>query len=149
MLFSNLCGQGGHRPGFFWKKKSLWAVLLKQPPEVFCKKKVFLEISQNSQEKTSARDSFLIKLQDEACNFIKKESLADVFSCEFCEISKSTCGRLLLVLWAVQISLTNLQVSWRPLISWFMKPSHLSREYASMLFVTQHESDLNLLSAFN
>ena len=30
-----------------------------------------------------------------------------------------------------------------------MKPSHLSREYASMLFVTQHESDLNLLSAFN
>ena len=102
--------------GFFEKKKSLWAVLLKQPPEVFCKKKVFLEISQNSQEKTSARDSFLIKLQDEACNFIKKESLAYVFSCEFCEISKSTCGRLLLVLWAVQISLTNLQVSWRP---WF------------------------------
>ena len=26
----------------------------------------------------------------EACNFIKKESLAQVFSCEFCEISKST-----------------------------------------------------------
>ena len=25
-----------------------------------------------------------------ACNFIKKESLAQVFSCEFCEISKST-----------------------------------------------------------
>ena len=32
-------------------------------------KKVFLEISQNSQENTSARVSFLIK----ACNFIKKE----------------------------------------------------------------------------
>ena len=30
-------------------------------PEVFCKE-VFLEISQNSQENTSARDSFLIKL---------------------------------------------------------------------------------------
>ena len=26
----------------------------------------------------------------EACNFIKKETLAQVFSCEFCEIYKST-----------------------------------------------------------
>ena len=26
----------------------------------------------------------------EACNFIKKETLAEVFSCEFCEISKNT-----------------------------------------------------------
>ena len=25
-----------------------------------------------------------------ACNFIKKETLAQVFSCEFCEISKNT-----------------------------------------------------------
>ena len=40
-------------------------------------KEVFLEISQNSQENTCA-------------NFIKKESLAQVFSCEFCEISKNT-----------------------------------------------------------
>ena len=31
-------------------------------PEEFCKK-VFLELSQNSQENTSARASFLIKLQ--------------------------------------------------------------------------------------
>ena len=36
-------------------------------------KKVFLEISQNLQ----------------ACNLIKKETLAQVFSCEFCEISKN------------------------------------------------------------
>ena len=36
-------------------------------------KKVFLEISQNSPE---------------ACNFTKKETLAQMFSCEFCEISK-------------------------------------------------------------
>ena len=54
---------------------------------VLCKK-VFLEISQNSQEKTCARVSFLIKLQ--ACNLIKKATLAQVFSCEFCEISKNT-----------------------------------------------------------
>ena len=26
----------------------------------------------------------------EACNFIKKETLAQVFSCEFCDISKNT-----------------------------------------------------------
>ena len=29
-------------------------------------------------------------VQAEACNFIKKETLTRVFSCEFCEISKST-----------------------------------------------------------
>ena len=51
-------------------------------------KKVFLEISQNTQENTCARVSFLTKLQ--ACNFIKKETLAQVFSCEFCEIPKNT-----------------------------------------------------------
>ena len=39
-------------------------------------KKVSLEILQNSQENTSTRVSFLIKLQSLACNFIKKETLA-------------------------------------------------------------------------
>ena len=29
-------------------------------------------------------------LEAEACNFIKKETLAQVFSCEFCEIAKNT-----------------------------------------------------------
>ena len=51
-------------------------------------KKVLLKISQSSQENTCARVSFLIKLQ--ACNFIKKETLAQVFSCGFWEISKNT-----------------------------------------------------------
>ena len=44
-------------------------------------KKVFLEISQNSQKSTCARVSFLIKLL---------ATLAQVFSCEFWEISKIT-----------------------------------------------------------
>ena len=44
---------------------------------VLCKK-VFLEMTQNSQENTCARISFSIKLQ------------AQAFSCEFCENSKST-----------------------------------------------------------
>ena len=39
------------------------------------RKKVFLEISQN---------------WPAACNFIRKETLAQVFSCEFCENSKNT-----------------------------------------------------------
>ena len=51
-------------------------------------KKMFLEISQNSQENNCARVSSLIKLQ--ACSFIKKETLAQVFSCKFFEISKNT-----------------------------------------------------------
>ena len=51
---------------------------------------MLLEILQNSQENTCAKFSFLIKLQAETCNFIKKETLAQVFSCEFCEISKNT-----------------------------------------------------------
>ena len=38
--------------------------------------------------KLQAWGTFLIKLQ--ACNFIKKETLAQVFSCEFCEISNNT-----------------------------------------------------------
>ena len=49
-------------------------------------KKVFLKILQISQENTSARVSFLIKLQES----IRKETLAQVFSCEFCEISKNS-----------------------------------------------------------
>ena len=46
-------------------------------------KKVFWEISQNSRENACARVSFLIKI-------IKKETLAQVYICEFCEISKNT-----------------------------------------------------------
>ena len=50
-------------------------------------KTVVLEISQNSQENTCTTVSSLIKLH--SWNFIKKETLEQVFSCDFCEISKS------------------------------------------------------------
>ena len=57
-------------------------------PEVLVKN--FLTISQNSEENTCARVYFLIKLQrPETCNFIRKETLAQVFSCEFCEILRT------------------------------------------------------------
>ena len=52
--------------------------------------KVLLKISQNSRRNTCARVCFLIMLQALACNSIKKETLAKIFSCEFCEIFKNT-----------------------------------------------------------
>ena len=52
--------------------------------------KVFLKIWQNQQENTFARASFLIKLQASVCSFIKKKALAQVLSCEFCQIFKNT-----------------------------------------------------------
>ena len=51
---------------------------------------MFLKISQNSQENASPRVSFLIKMQAKAVNFTKNETLAQVFSREFCEIFKNT-----------------------------------------------------------
>ena len=45
---------------------------------------MLLKISQNLHENTCSRVSVLIKL------FIKKDTQAQVFSCEFCEIFKST-----------------------------------------------------------
>ena len=55
-------------------------------------KRVFLEILQKFTGKQCARVSVLIKLQASACNFIKKETLTQVFSCKFCKISKKTFG---------------------------------------------------------
>ena len=56
-------------------------------PGCFVKKWCSLEISQNSQQSICDRVSFLTKLKASGCNFIKKETLAQVFCCEFCEIS--------------------------------------------------------------
>ena len=53
-------------------------------------KREFLEVLQNSLENTRARVSFLIKLKADACNFIKKEALTQVFYCRFFKMSKNT-----------------------------------------------------------
>ena len=74
-----------HAPSHFYFQSTSGMVVQKQPSEVFCK--VFLEILQNSQENT---ESFFNKVAGLRCNFIKKENLAQVFSCEFSEISKNT-----------------------------------------------------------
>ena len=57
-------------------------LLQKQPPEVFYVKKCS-EKFRKIHRKTPVPEP-------QACNFIKKETLAQVFSCEFCETSKST-----------------------------------------------------------
>ena len=63
-------------------------------------KKSVLKISQYSQENTCARASFLKKLQASICNFSKKVTLTQVFSCEifakFLRTSflQNTSGRL-------------------------------------------------------
>ena len=62
------------------KQKNPWSLDKHQSCSV---KKVFLKISEDSQENTCTRVSILIKLQQSACNFIKKEALEQVFSCEF------------------------------------------------------------------
>ena len=63
-------------------------------------KKVFLEMSQNSQENNCAGVSFLVKLQARPATLLKdtvdtlkdtqKDTLTQLFSCEFCKISKNT-----------------------------------------------------------
>ena len=56
---------------FFWSFE-------KQPPDVFCKNRCSYFFAK-----------FTEKNRPKACNFIKKETLAQVFSCEFYEISKN------------------------------------------------------------
>ena len=79
---------GSSHPDLFYKKgfvkifakftvKHLCRSLFfqKQPPEVFCLKKIFLKIPQNSQENTCARASFLIKLQATDLQTLLKKTL--------------------------------------------------------------------------
>ena len=51
---------------------------------------MFLKISQNLHQNTCASVSFFKKLQASVCNFVKKETRAQMFFREFCEIFKST-----------------------------------------------------------
>ena len=83
-----------------WKKT---VTRQKQPREVFFVKKVFLEISQNSQENTCTRVSFLIKLQAwgqslffnkvaglRPATLLKKRLWHRCFPVNFVKISKNT-----------------------------------------------------------
>ena len=80
---------------------------------------MFLKISENSQKNTFARVSFLIKLF-EACNFIKKVTLAQVFSCEFSEIFKNTF--LTEYLWATTSDDRNIGINPYHATGFFLHP---------------------------
>ena len=65
---------------------------------MFCEKQVVLENFTKFTRNTFARVSFLINLQTKTCNFIKIESLSQVFSYEFCDcnfIKKETLAQVL------------------------------------------------------
>ena len=57
-------------------------------PEMFCKKGVLRNFTKFTGKHLCQSFSFNKAAGPEACNFIKKETLAQVLSCEFCEISK-------------------------------------------------------------
>ena len=60
-------------------------------PELLCKKSVLRNFAKFTGKHLCQR-LFFDKgagLRPNACNFIKKQSLAQVFPCEFCEISKN------------------------------------------------------------
>ena len=73
-----------------------WAnyIVLCRIPEAVAQRssieKVFLGILQNSQKSTGARVSFAKVAGLETSIFLKKETVAQVFFCEFCKISKNT-----------------------------------------------------------
>ena len=60
----------------------------KEPPEVFYKKGVLKNLAKFT-GKHLCQSLFLKNLQVSPCNFNKKETLAQVFSREFCETSKN------------------------------------------------------------
>ena len=59
-------------------------------PGVFCKKRALRNFTKFTRKHMYQSLFFNKKRRPESYNFIKKEALAQVFSCEFCEISKNT-----------------------------------------------------------
>ena len=59
-----------------------------QPPEVLCKKSALRNFAKFT-GKHLCQNLFFDKVVDVACNFIKKETLAQVFSGEFFEVFKN------------------------------------------------------------
>ena len=97
ILFKHIFWSNYHLPNFFWnlwrqtnrypcKKVSIWTPSGYFPFFIsfFC----WNEIN----KKSSREDTEKIRSSTSAWNFIKKETLPLVFSCEFYEISKNTCS---------------------------------------------------------
>ena len=82
----------------FWKMKRLYLPLLLLPfsiisrssrPEVFCKKGVLRNVTKFT-GKHLCQSLFFNKVAGLGCNFIEKETLAQMLSCEVCVLFKNT-----------------------------------------------------------
>ena len=62
---------------------------LKAVPQTYSVKKVFFRNFAKFTGKHLCQSLYFNKVADPVCNFIKIETLAQVFSCEFCGISKN------------------------------------------------------------
>ena len=81
-MFLKCCGRNSH---------SLNAIKHRSTrPEVFCKKGVLKNFTQKFTGKYLCQSLFFNSYRPQTCNLIEKKTLAQVFSCEFCEISKNT-----------------------------------------------------------
>ena len=77
-------------PGFVNYNVPIAGTLLRSScPDVFCEKNVLRNFTKFT-GKHLCQSLFFNKVADSACNFIKKETLAQAFSYEFCEVSKNT-----------------------------------------------------------
>ena len=72
----------------FFQNVCIRIIIQKQPPKLFSKG--VLRNSAKFTGKHLCHSLFLINFQAEVCNVFKKETVAQVFSSEFCEISKNT-----------------------------------------------------------
>ena len=81
------------RPQFFWGdiESTKDVIGIDEVTRVFSIKMLFLKILQNSQENTSVGVSSSMK--PPAHNYIRKETPAQVFFCEFSETFKNTTCR--------------------------------------------------------
>ena len=78
--------------------KSRLVHIQKQPLEVFCEK-VFLKISQNSQETTCARLSFFNKVAGLRQLFLQNNSERLLLKCRHCKNKAESIALLIFVLW--------------------------------------------------
>ena len=109
---------------------------------MFCEKSVLRNFAKFVR-KHLCQSVFFNKVAGAACNFIKRETLAQVFSCEFCKISKNTffyrtppvaaslfCKTKILRWSSSLISLPNFWEQWRS--SWFVITT--KNDYTSSIF---------------
>ena len=104
--------------------------------EVFCRKGVIRSFAKFT-GKTCTRVSFLIKLQAWACNFIKKETPAQVFSCEFCEITKNT--------FFTEHLLATISAVWNILRCFWSNAIKVCTKYRVLIFCCRYAAQLVMI----